>query len=116
RRGAIPWGLLGGSVIGGRGAMSLVRRVSAAVLVAAMFGWLSTLAPQDGELRLTAAQNKAPAAGSEAPRAGSETPGTGDGASAAGSEAPKPKPPRSEERRVGKEWRSRRTTPRNSKR
>lgn len=73
--------------------MSLLRRVSAAVLVAAMFGWLSTLAPQDGELRLTAAQNKAPAAGSEAPRAGSETPGTGDGASAAGSEAPKPKPP-----------------------
>src|SRR5690606_40893179 len=52
-----------GNIIGGHGAMSLLRRVSAAVLVAAMFGWLSTLAPHDGELRLTAAQNKAPAAG-----------------------------------------------------
>jgi len=75
--------------------MSPVRRVSAAVLVAAISGLLSTLAPYDGVLQLTAAQNKGSAVGSEAPEARSEAPEVRSEAPEARNEAPgsKPKPP-----------------------
>lgn len=54
--------------------IGVVRRAAAAVLMAAVCGWLSTLAPDDGPLRLTAAKDKAPERRSEVPK-------------------PKPKPP-----------------------
>ncbi|WP_243719081.1 polysaccharide deacetylase family protein [Actinomadura sp. 7K534] len=48
--------------------MGMVRRAAAAVLAVAVCGWLSTLAPHDGPLRLTAAKSKAPERKAEAPK------------------------------------------------
>src|SRR5690606_19453407 len=81
-------GRLRGIISGGLVAMSLVRRVSAAVLVAAISGWLSTLSPYDGMLQLTAAQSKASEVRSKASEERNEAPEEQ-------SEAPesKPKPP-----------------------
>ncbi|XRQ12801.1 polysaccharide deacetylase family protein [Actinomadura welshii] len=62
--------------------IGLVRRVAAAVLAAALCGWLSTLAPADGGLRLAAAQSEAAAAKGAAPSN-----------SAAPEPAPAPEPP-----------------------